>query len=160
MAKKICLYGVLSALCIVFGFIEHLISFDFIAPGIKIGLANSVALLLIVWGDKQGAIAVNLVRILLSALLFSNPSVLYYSLSGGVISFIVMVIFSKFNSVSIIGLSIAGAVAHNITQLVCAQLLLGNGIWYYTPILLVSALLGGFITGTAASIVFKKIKNT
>jgi len=158
MAKRICIYGVLSALCIVFGFIEQLISFDFIAPGIKIGLANSVALLLIATGDKKGAFAVNIVRILLSALLFSAPSVLIYSLSGGIVSFIVMCIFSRLKSVGFTGLSIIGAVTHNITQLVCAFLILGGGVIYYLPFLLVSALIGGFVTGAAADMVYKRLK--
>ena len=160
MAKKICLYGVLSALCIVLGFIEHLISFDFIAPGIKIGLANSVALLLIATGDKKGALAVNLVRILLSALLFAAPSVLIYSLSGGIVSFVVMIIVFRLRSVSVVGLSIAGAVAHNIAQLICAWWLLGKGVWYYSPLLLVAALVGGFFTGIAAKHILKRVKNT
>lgn len=158
MAKKICLYGILSAVCIVFGYIEHFISFDFIAPGIKIGLANSVALLLIAKGDIKGAFAVNTVRILLSALLFSSPSVLIYSLSGGIVSLTVMALLSRFSVFSIIGLSIAGAVAHNITQLICAALLLGKGVWYYSPFLLLAAVLSGIFIGILAKIILKKLK--
>ena len=158
MAKKVCIYGIMSALCIVLGYIEHLISFDFIAPGIKLGLANSVAVLLVAKGDIKGAFSVNIVRILLSALLFSAPSTLIYSLSGGLVSLLVMWLFSKLQSIGIIGFSVLGAVTHNITQLLCAALMFGNGVWYYLPFLLLAAGISGAATGTAAMIVFRKIK--
>ena len=80
-------------------------------------------------------------------------------LSGGIISFIVMCLFSKLKSVGFVGISIVGALAHNLTQLMCAFLILGGGIFYYLPILLLSALVGGFVTGTAAQTVFKKLKD-
>ncbi len=158
MTKRICLYGILSAVCIVINYLEHFITLDFIAPGIKLGLANTVALLLIAFGDKKGAFAVNTVRILLSALLFSSPFTLIYSLSGGILSFVTMCVFSKFKSVGIIGLSITGAVSHNIAQLACAALLLGAGALYYSGILLLAALISGIATGAAAKAVLKKLK--
>lgn len=158
MAKKVCIYGIMAALCIVLGYVEHLIPFDFIAPGIKLGLANSVAVLLVAKGDIKGAFGVNIVRILLSALLFSAPSALIYSLSGGLVSLLVMCIFSKIKSIGIIGFSVLGAVTHNLTQLLCAALMLGGGVWYYLPFLLLAAAISGFATGTAAQLVFKKIK--
>lgn len=158
MAKKICLYSVLTSLCIVFGYIEHIISFDFIAPGIKIGLANTVALLLIAIGDKKGAFCVNIVRILISALLFSAPSTLIYSLSGGIVAFAIMCLFTRLKSVGVIGISTVGAIAHNITQYICAFWLLGRGIVYYLPILLLAGVFAGIVTGVIVSIVIKKFK--
>ncbi len=156
MVRRITLYGILTALCIVLGYIESLLPLDFIAPGIKIGLSNSVALLLVVKKDIKGAFFVNIVRILLSALLFSAPSILIYSLSGGIISIVVISLALKTNKLSTVGLSIAGAVTHNLTQLTVAVLMLGRGVWYYLPILLISAVISGMATGTVAEILFKK----
>lgn len=161
MAKKVSLYGILSALCIVIGYIEHFISFDFLAPGIKIGLANAVALLLLAFGDVKGAFLVNIVRILLSALLFSTPQTLIYSLSAGFTSLVVMSVISKTfkaSHFSLIGFSIIGALVHNMTQLICALLMLGRGVLYYSPFLIISALLSGIITGSISNIIFKRIK--
>lgn len=158
MTKKICLYGIMSALCIVLGYVESLISFDFIAPGIKIGLSNSVALLLIARGDIKGAFAVNIVRILLSALLFSSPAVLIYSLSGGIASLAVMSLLSRITAFSVMGFSVAGAAVHNSAQLLCAFWLLGGGVLYYTPLLLFSAVLSGSFTGFLAKTIIKKMK--
>ena len=157
MAKKTAIYGILTALCLVLSFVEHLISFDFIAPGIKIGLANSVALLLVYKGNVKGGFAVNITRILLSALLFSAPSTLLFSLSGGILSLVAVSCFAKISIFSVIGVSIIGAAVHNIAQLVCASLLLGGGVWYYTPILLISAVICGFATGLIAKLAFNKL---
>ena len=55
MAKKITLYALFAALAMIFGYIESLYSLSFIAPGIKLGLANSIVLLLLCGGDFKGA---------------------------------------------------------------------------------------------------------
>lgn len=160
MAKKVCFYGLLAALCIVLGYVEHIISLDFIAPGIKIGLANSVGVILVSKGKIKGAYAVNIVRILLSALLFSNPSSLVYSLSGGLVSLTAMIFLAKFSFLGIIGFSVLGAVFHNMTQIICAAFLLGHGVWYYLPFLLLAAAISGVLTGIIAKILFNnKILN-
>ena len=159
MAKKVCLYGILSAVCIVLSFVEHLVGLDFIAPGVKIGLANSIALLLLAFGDVKGAFAVNIVRVLLSGLLFSSPFALIYSLSGAIASLTVMTYISRLHSVSLYGTSILGAVIHNLAQLVCATVFLGSSVWYYSSILLISAIICGTLTATVSTLVFKKFKN-
>lgn len=161
MAKKVSLYGIFSALCIVLGYVEHFVSFDFLAPGIKIGLANTVALLLLAYGDIKGAFLVNTVRILLSAFLFSNPQTLIYSLSAGVISLSVMSILIKTIKkleFSLIGFSVIGALVHNITQVICAGLIIGKGVLYYLPFLIVAAVVSGIITGMIANFILKRIK--
>ncbi len=158
MAKKISLYGILSALCLALGFLEHLIPFDFIAPGIKLGLANSVALLLVAKGDIKGGFLVNTVRILLSALLFSAPSTLIFSLSGGILSLASMVLFKRMQYISLVGLSVISAAVHNLTQLFVAVFLIGEGVLYYLPVLLISACATGALTGFIAGLIFKRYK--
>ena len=157
MAKKICLYGILSAVCVVFGFIEHFILLDFIAPGIKIGLSNTVALLLVYFKDIKGAFAVNIVRILLSAVLFSSPSSLIFSLPAGILSLFAMCLVLYSKAFSVIGASIFGAVIHNITQMVCAVFLFGRGILYYFPLLLLSALVCGSFVGFTVKLLAPKL---
>ncbi len=155
MAKKVCLYGILSSVCIVLSYVEHLVGLDFIAPGVKLGISNSVVLSLIALGDIKGAFSVNIVRILLSGLLFSQPLSMVFSISGGISSIIVMSVFSKFKVFSLYGVSVLGAVTHNLAQLVCAFILLGAGVWYYSPILLISALICGMLTSLVSKLVLK-----
>lgn len=158
MAKKIALYGILTSLAMIFGYIENLFSLSFIAPGVKLGLANSVALLLLCFKDFKGALLVNITRILLSALLFSSPFSLVFSLTAGTLSVVIMGLFSGIKSVSVIGFSISGAAVHNLVQLTVASLLFGRAVWWYMPFLLASAVIGGGIIGALSSIIFKKLK--
>ena len=158
MAKKVALYGILTGLALIFGYIESLFSLSFIAPGIKLGIANSVALLLLCFKDFKGALLVNITRILLSALLFSTPFSLVFSLTAGIISVVIMKLLSGIKSVSVVGFSIAGAAVHNLVQLTVASLIFGRAVWYYLPFLLVSALISGGIIGALSLIIFKRIK--
>ena len=159
MAKKVTFYGILSALCLVLGYVETLLPLDFIAPGIKLGLANTALLFLILKNDIKGAFAVNIVRILLSALLFSAPSTLIYSFTAGIISLSVMTLLSKISKISVIGFSVIGAVVHNITQLAVAFFMIGAGVLYYLPFLLVCAVVCGVLTAFIADILFKKLNS-
>ena len=158
MAKKVALYGILTGLALIFGYIESLFSLSFIAPGIKLGLANSVALLLLCFREFKGALLVNITRILLSALLFSTPFSLVFSLTAGIMSVVIMKLLSGIKSVSPIGFSIAGAAVHNLVQLTVASIIFGRAVWYYLPFLLVSALISGGIIGALSLIIFKRIK--
>ena len=158
MAKKVALYGILTGLAMIFGYIESFVSLSFIAPGIKLGLANSVPLLLLCFKDFKGALLVNITRILLSSLLFSSPFSLVFSLTAGVLSVVIMRLLSGVKGVSPVGFSIAGAAVHNVTQLTVASLLFGRAVWCYLPFLLASAMIGGGLIGILSSIIFKKIK--
>lgn len=158
MAKKIGLYGILAALCLVLSYVELLIPFNYLSPGIKLGLSNAVALLLILKGDIKGAIGVNIVRIILSVLLFSAPATLMYSLPAGIVSVSVMALVSKCKYIGTVGFSVLGATLHNITQLFVAFCVLGIGVWYYTPFLLISAIVSGSLVGILAQMIFKRIK--
>lgn len=158
MVKRISTYGIFTAVCLVLSFVESLLPLSFIAPGVKLGLANSVALLLLSNKDYTGAFLVNIARILLSCLLFSSPFSLIFALSGGVVSLIVMCLFSKFKSISVIGFSALGAVTHNLVQALVAFLIFGEGILYYLPILILSAIISGAVIGVISYLILKKLK--
>ena len=158
MSKKVALYGILASLCLVFSYVETLLPLTFIAPGVKIGLANGVALLLILKNDIKGAFLVNIIRILLSNLLFVHPFALIYSLTAGIISTLVMWLVSKTKIFGTLGFSILGALTHNVVQTVVALILLGTGVLYYSPFLIFSAIISGSLIGFLAKILDKKIK--
>ena len=157
MSKKVTLYGVLAAVGLVFSYVETLLPLSFIAPGVKIGLANGVALLLILKKDIKGAFLVNIIRILLLNLLFVHPFALIYSLSAGVISILIMWLVAKTEIFSAIGFSIIGALTHNLVQFAVALILLGGGVWFYLPVLIFSAIISGGIIGFLSKILDKKI---
>ena len=158
MSKKVALYGILASICLVFSYLETLLPLTFIAPGVKIGLANGVALILILKNDVKGAVLVNIIRILLLNLLFVSPFALLFSLSAGVISTLVMWSVSKTKIFGAVGFSVLGALTHNLTQSAVALMVLGAGTLFYLPILIFSAIISGTFIGFLAKILDKKIK--
>ncbi len=152
--KHLCVYALLCATCMVLSYLEALVPTGFL----KLGLSNSVALLLVCRGDTKGAFSVNISRILLSALLFGGAVSLAFSLSAGVVSLAVTALIFKFNTFSAVGLSVIGGVTHNIVQLLVAFLLLGGGVVLYFPLLLIGGVVSGALIGILCGIILKKIE--
>ncbi len=149
--------ALLSALAILFGYIESMLPPISTIPGIKLGLSNIVILFALFRYSKKTAFFIMLVKVFVSSLLFSGMNVLFYSLGGGVLSLIAMIFFRKLN-LSIIGISISGAVFHNIGQLLVAAVMLGStSVFYYFSVLLLSAIIVGFLTGTVCRIILSRL---
>lgn len=146
-AKKISLYGLLTAAALLFGYAEYLLPLSFIAPGMKLGLANAVCLYLICCEKNIAAFLVNIVRILLSALLFATPFSLIFSLTAGVASTVAMLLITKINRFGIVGISVIGSAVHNIVQLLVAYFIVGQGVWFYLPYLIIAGTVTGALIG-------------
>lgn len=158
-AKKTVYAGVFVALAMIFSYIEFLFPLNFGIPGIKLGLANIVVVIMMYIVNAPFALVVNLTRILLSSLLFGNTLSLLYSLAGGLLSFTVMVLLKKTEKFSIVGVSVSGGVMHNVGQLLVATLFLENtGIITYLPVLMISGALTGALLGIIAVPVTEKLK--
>ena len=150
-AKKIALCGVLAALAIVFGYIEHLIPLPVGVYGIKLGIANVCILVALYTSDTKTALAVNLLRIAVCGLLFGSLISFAYSLAGGVCSFLIMWLLKKTDKFSIIGVSVCGAIAHNLAQICVAIFLFDElKIAFYFPVLLICGTVTGILIGTAS----------
>ena len=156
--RRVCLLGIFCAVCIAVGYLESLIPFEFIAPGVKIGLANSVCLMLVMSNDKKGALAVNFIRILLSAFIFGSVSNLMFSLPAGLISLGCTCLLSRVKEFSAVGVGVIGAAVHNTVQTAVALFVVGKAALYYFPLLILCAAAGGAITGTLCNIILKKVK--
>ena len=158
-SKKIALMGLMTALAMIFGYIEFLIPFNFGIPGMKLGLANLVVTVALYTIRPHEAFLINIVRILLSNLLFGNGMSLIYSLAGGLLSFAAMVLIKKINGFSVYGVSIIGGVTHNIGQILAACAVLSNlMIAYYLPVLLISGAVTGFIIGFLSARIIPQVK--
>lgn len=96
------------------GYIEKLIPITEAIPGIKLGLSNVVILFGLYMLGAGDAFVLMVLKVVLSGLLFGSPSVMMYSFGGGLLSWIVMTLLSRIKGISIIGVSAAGAVAHNV----------------------------------------------
>ena len=129
-------------------------------PGIKLGLANIVTLILLYRYTLREASLVLTVRILLSALLFGQAVSLLYSLFGGVLGMFVMYFFNRlFKKQALFITGAVGGLAHNIGQLLVAYALTRSaGIWTYLPFLILSGVITGFFTGLAAFFATRYLK--
>ena len=128
-------------------------------PGIKIGLANIAVIFALYEFGALRAGAVSLVRVFLVALLFGSITGMIYGLFGAVLSILLMALLKKSSPLSPVGVSVAGAVAHNIGQIIAAWLLIGNEkILLYLPVLVISGTLSGIAVGIASGILIKRFK--
>jgi heptaprenyl diphosphate synthase len=157
--RKISFFALSIALAMIFSYVETLIPFPFFVPGMKLGLANIVTIVVLYKMKAFDAAAISITRILLSALLFGNVFSLAYSLSGGAFSLAVIILLKKTGKFSITGVSIAGGVCHNIAQVAVAALLLETGeLAYYLPVLLVTGTVTGCLIGVLGGLLLKKLK--
>ena len=161
MKNKTAYFGVYIALALVLSYVEALIPISFGVPGIKLGLANLIIVIALYKSERAyNALIISVIRIILSGFMFGNMFAIIYSMAGGVLSFIVMAFLKKRNSFSIMGVSIAGGVFHNLGQLIIAMIVVESyKIGFYFPVLLVAGLVTGAIIGIVAEEVLKRIKS-
>lgn len=157
MKNKTAYFGVFTSLALILSYVETLIPISFGIPGIKLGLANLViVIVLYTYGGKE-AFLLSVTRILLSGFLFGNLSMILYSMSGGIFSLAIMVLLCKTGGFSIQGVSIAGGVFHNIGQLLLAMMIVETyQVGYYFPVLLISGLVTGLLIGIVSREVLKR----
>ena len=157
-ARRVALTGLLAALALIFSYVEVLVPFNAGVPGIKLGLANLVPLIILYRLDARYAFAANLIRVFLAGLLFSGMFAALYSLAGSVTSFLVMYLLKKTDLFSVIGVSTAGGVFHNIGQLcVAIYAVSGPQLIHYLPVLIISGMIAGIIVGIGAAILLDRI---
>ena len=151
MAKKIAYSSILVALALILSYVEALIPINFGIPGVKLGLANLVIVIGLYFLNTSQVFIILITRIILVSFLFGNMSAMLYSLAGGIVSFAVMFMIKKINGFSIVGVSMAGGVAHNIGQLIVAALVVENlKLIYYLPVLMIAGTLTGMLIGIIA----------
>ena len=161
--KQLTLCAVLTAMALALSYLENFfpLSLAIPIPGVKLGLANIVTVFaLYVLGPGQ-AMLILLARCLLGAVFAGNMSALIFSLLGGVSAMAVMILLSRGKRLSVYGVSIGGAAAHNCGQVAAAVLTLGNTApLYYLPILLGVSLFTGALTGLVTACLFRALAHT
>ena len=157
-SARIAACGVLTALALIFSYIEFLVPLPIAIPGIKLGLANIVCLVCLYALGEKHAFLINVTRIALAALLFGSVFSALYALAGGVVSFAVMALLKRTKRFSVCGVSMAGGVFHNLAQLAVAGLLVESAqVFYYFPVLLLSGMATGIGIGILATLILRSI---
>ncbi len=145
---------------ILISLLELIIPVPIPIPGVKLGLGNIITIIAIVFLDLKAVLIIVLLRCIVVAVLSKGLMMLVFSLSGGILSALVMwLLYKKLNNIfSIKGISIVGAIAHNTAQVLVASLILREMIiLYYLPILLLSSVVTGLITGSISDLTVREI---
>ena len=160
MKSRVAYFGVFTALALIFSYVETLIPVNLGIPGVKLGLANLIIVVALYKMRLSEAYLLSVVRVLLAGFIFGNYFSIIYSLAGGLLSLTVMVLLKQMGSFSVMGISVAGGVCHNIGQMIVAMLVVETfSVAYYFPVLLIAGLLTGFLIGILANGMLKRLVN-
>ena len=165
-SRRIARIGILLCLSLGFSYLEFLMPAFLPLPGCKPGFANIVITFCACFCGLREALLLSLLRVCLSSLLFANITGLVFSLAGALCAYIVLSLFLLLRpkNVSILGVSVASAAAHNAGQLLAASVVLGYGlrpntaVFSYFPALLCMGALTGTITGLLLYALFPALR--
>lgn len=157
---------IILALFLAIGIALYVIEFLYLpmfsVPGVKLGLANIVTLILVVFFSWKDCIFNAIARTLIGSIItgvFLTPAFIF-SLGGALVSTVVMLITYKmfYGKFSLVGVSVAGATSHNITQLILAVTLFIKhwGVILQVPVLILAAVITGTLNGIIANLFVKK----
>ena len=157
--KRLATDAMFLTLALVVSYIEVLIPVPVGIPGVKLGLANGVIMVLLFFTTWTRTLEISVIRVVLAGFLFGNPMTIAYSLAGGILSLVILGLLKKIEGFSPIGISVGGGVAHNIGQLLVAMVVVQTyQVGYYLPVLLVAGEVTGLLIGLVAKEVLKRIQ--
>ncbi len=158
-SRRVAYAALMTSLAAVVGYLEMLFPIDvFGIPGVKPGLANIVSVIVLYIFGPVYAYLVMAVRVILIGFMFGNMYSIIYGLTGGIFSVTVMCLLKKTGAFKITGVSAAGGAAHNLGQLLVANLTLGElNLVYYMPVLVVFGTLFGSIIGVLSGMICERI---
>lgn len=161
--KQLVLCAVLTALALGLSYVENFLplSLAIPLPGIKLGLANIVTLFALYALGPGQALCILISRCFLGSFFAGNLNALLFSMLGGLAAMLVMIVLSRLPGLSVYGVSVGGAAAHNCGQVAAAVLTLGNTApVVYLPILLGVSLFTGALTGFVVGLLFRALRHT
>lgn len=158
--KRLTTLALLTAGAMILSYVESMLP-SLGIPGVKMGLANIAVIFALYRLGWREALGISLVRVFMVSMLFGSMGALLYSLAGAALSLGVMALLKHADRFSGTGVSVAGGVAHNAGQILVAIALLGNvRLVYYYPVLVLSGVAGGVLTGLTAAMLIKRIPDT
>ena len=158
--RKLVTIAILSSIAIVLSILESFIPTGI--PGVKLGLANAVTMIVLYLYSEKEASLVLLLRIFLVGLIYSGIlSISFFlSLVGGLLSLIVMILIYRIKKDSLYFMSVMGSIFHALGQILVAYIYIkDSSIIYYLPFMLALSIPCGIITASVTSLVLKTFKN-
>ncbi len=156
--RKVVHMGMLIALAMVLSFIESQIPAFVAVPGMKLGLANIAIVFALYSLGFREALGVSLIRVVLSAILFGSVVSGLYSAAGAILSLLGMALLKKSGFFGTVGVSVSGAVLHNLGQIgIACFILRTQALVYYLPFLILSAVVAGVVIGIIAAVLVERL---
>ena len=145
--KRVTLCGLLLAMMLVLGWVEHMIPISAGIPGIKLGLSNGVLIFAVYMLDVPTAYILMALKIVLSCAFLGNPaSMMIYGFAGGLLSLTGMVLLSRVKGLHCVTVSMVGGALHNMGQVSAAMLMLHTpNLLYYMAVLMAVGLACGLL---------------
>lgn len=160
MKNRTAYFGLFTALALIFSYVETFIPFHIGIPGVKLGLANAVIVIALYKMDIKQVYLLSVTRVVLAGFMFGNLFSIIYSLAGGLLSLTVMWGLKKNEGFSVVGISVAGGVMHNVGQLIIAMIVVESmNLMYYIPILMFSGLFTGIVIGITSNEMLKRLRS-
>lgn len=151
--------GTMAALALIFSYVEAIIPYNPGVPGIKLGIANVVTVVALYRFGAKDAAAVSVIRVVLAGLLFNGVFGMLYSLAGALLSLLGMILLKKTDLFSVVGVSMAAGVLHNLGQLLVASALIEDlRIFFYFPVLMFSGIAAGILVGIVSALVLRALR--
>lgn len=147
--RRVALMGLFFSLSLCFSFLESMVTVPGLPPGVKLGLSNLVTMYCLFFLGKSSSYSLALLKSFF-VFLIRGPIGAFLSLCGGLLSVSMMTLADslKGKTFSYTALSVIGAVSHNIGQLIAARFLVNQFFIYYVPVLIISGVVMGVLTGT------------
>lgn len=152
--------ALLTALAIITGYVEMLIPLDFMIPGVKLGLCNTVVLFALYLYSWREALLISVCRILVTGFLFGNLFGMAYSLGGAASALLIMTLLMSSGRSGFIAISVSGGAAFGLGQLAVARIFLSYFPFaHYAALLILTGMITGAVTGALAYTVIKRIRS-
>ena len=157
--RRVALVGISAAVAMLLSYIEFLLPPIYAPiPAVKCGLANLAVLFILYKCGSIAALPVAAVKVLLTALLFGSFASFAYSASGAILSLAVMILMKRWDKFSPIGVSVAGAVAHNIGQVAAAVFITATpAVAAYILPLALTGTVAGVLVGALGGVLINRI---
>jgi heptaprenyl diphosphate synthase len=158
-SKDLARYSILLAIAFIFSYIEHLVTIPFIFPGAKLGLANAVGLIVLYIYGRDKYFVFGLLRVLLSAVMFTGfGSTFFISLGGNILASLITVLLVSNKHISVYGISINGSIFHGLGQVIVVAIIYKTvQMIDYVVILTISGVITGLLMAFIVNIILTKI---
>ena len=158
--RRITKMALLTAVALILFTVEAQIPAPVPIPGVKLGLANIITVYAMFALGPWDTLCILLVRVFLGSVFSGQMSTLLYSLSGGLLWYLAMLLLSKILTEKQIWVcGVIGAVFHNIGQMLMAIAVFQSlSVVFYFPLLMLSGIITGLFTGLCAQLLIRRLK--